>query len=339
VKLILKIAAGLVALALVAAAGLAIALVLTAARPTRGVGVEQALAPDPGHAPVAVTLYYPTDEAPRLVWMGTGFAHLRPHGALAAGAHPLVILSHGTGGGPTSHLDTALALAQAGYVVAAPMHTGDNFRDGTAVGTPGWIGDRARQLARVSDYMLAGWRGHGGIDAGRVGVFGFSAGGAAALVAIGGTPDLALAGPHCARRPEFVCRLLKPGAPGAAPSDWIATPAARAAVIVAPGLGFTFEPQGLARVTAPVQLWEGTADETVPPATNADVVRRLLPTPPEFHLVPGAAHLSFLAPCGAAALLLPPMLCADPRGFDRARFHQDFNARVVAFFDRTLARR
>ncbi|MCK7495223.1 MAG: hypothetical protein MZW92_32090 [Comamonadaceae bacterium] len=53
---------------------------------------------------------------------------------VAGGGLPLVVVSHGNGGGPQSHADLALALASAGYVVAAPMHTGDNFFDQSAAG-------------------------------------------------------------------------------------------------------------------------------------------------------------------------------------------------------------
>jgi predicted dienelactone hydrolase len=337
-KLLLKVLGGMIAVLIVVVAGLVIFLLATAVRPTRPIGVEQALAPDPGHAPVTVTIFYPTNGAPQRVWMGTRFVLLRPHAAVAPGRHPMVIISHGTGGAPTSHLDTALALAQAGYVVVAPLHNGDNYQENTRVGTSDWIVDRARHIARVADYMLTRWRDRDRIDARRVGMFGFSAGGTTALVAIGGTPDLSRVAPHCARNPEFVCQLLKPGAPLRVPaaSEWATTPAIRAAVIVAPGLGFTFAPHGLSRVTAAVQLWDGTADASVPLATNAGIVRGLLPMSPEFHLVPNAAHFSFLAPCGAMAPLLPPMLCSDPAGFDRTAFHQQFNARIVAFFDRTL---
>ena len=100
-------------------------------------------------------------------------------------------------------------------------------------------------------------------------------------------------------------------------------------MIAAPGLGFIFEPAGLANVRVPVQLWVGTEDRIVPSATNAAVVRRLLPRPPEYHSVAGAAHLSFLAPCGPES---PPLICQDPAGFDRAAFHRDFNRAVTAFF-------
>ena len=104
-------------------------------------------------------------------------------------------------------------------------------------------------------------------------------------------------------------------------------------MVAAPGLGFTFEPAGLSAVRAPVQLWSGAADQTVPYATNAGVVRRLLPTAPDFHAVAGASHYAFLAPCG---LIGPPAICRDPGGFDRAAFHKKFNTVVVAFFSAHL---
>lgn len=40
-------------------------------------------------------------------------------GALSAGLHPLIVISHGTGGTYLSHYDTATALAQAGFDRAA----------------------------------------------------------------------------------------------------------------------------------------------------------------------------------------------------------------------------
>ena len=118
------------------------------------------------------------------------------------------------------------------------------------------------------------------------------------------------------------------------PPQWTRDSRIAAAVIAAPGLGFLFEPAGLAGVRVPVQLWAGSRDETVPEATNSALVQRLLPARPEFHRVEGAAHLSFLAPCTAET---PPALCQDPEGFDRSAFHRSFNASVIAFFRRHLS--
>ena len=167
---------------------------------------------------------------------------------------------------------------------------------------------------------------------------GFSAGGTTALIAVGGTPDFGLVEPLCKSHPEFVCQLQKPGVPMRVPAatEWTHDARISAAVVVAPGYGFTFEPDGLSAVRARVQLWEGSLDASLPLATNAGAVRRLLPQPPEFHLVDNADHFSFLTPCGAAGLLLPKMLCADPDGFDRTAFHAQFNAAVVAFFNESL---
>ena len=95
-----------------------------------------------------------------------------------------------------------------------------------------------------------------------------------------------------------------------------------------------FEPTGLSRVTAAVQLWSGTLDPIVPYETGAAVVRRLLPEPPEYHAVTGAGHLTFLAPCPSLMRLLP--FCRDVGGFDRAAFHRNFNRSVIAFFQQHM---
>ena len=333
-KTVLKIAgfaAGFVLLAVLVLAGVVLA---TATTPSHPVGVRQVMVADPGHPSIPVVLFYPTSDRPRLILASTGAIRLAKGGALTGDRLPVVLMSHGTGGAPFSHMDTAVALAEAGYVVAAPQHPGDNVSDDSAVGTPRWIEDRARQVVRVNDFLLTTWDGRSHLDPARLGLFGFSAGGTTALVVLGGGPDLSSVPGHCAKTPELVCRLAKPGP---APLGWTHDSRVKAAVIAAPGYGFAFDRSGLAAVTVPVQLWAGGRDSTVPVATNAAIVRGLLPTPPEFHLVSGAGHLSFLPPCGLAKPLLPPALCADPPGFDRKAFHQTFNRDVVAFFEGHLA--
>ena len=249
---------------------------------------------------------------------------------------PLVIISHGTGAGPMAHIDTAQALAGAGFVVAAPMHRGDNFQDDSSVGRPEWMANRSRDVSSAIDFMLHEWAGRAHLDASRVGIFGMSAGATTALISAGGVPDLGRLAPHCAAQREFVCNIIPPqaDAAGAPPPRWTHDPRIAAAVIAAPGLGFLFEPAGLANVRTPVQLWVGTEDDTVPYASNAAVVRRLLPEPPDFHSVEGAVHLSFLAPCTPET---PPQLCQDRKGFDRSAFHQSFNRSVTAFFRQHLS--
>lgn len=284
---------------------LAFAMPLTAhAQP---VSVQQAQVADPGHGPITIAIWSPAGSQPA----------------------PLIVISHGTGAGPAAHIDTAQALAQAGFVVVAPMHPGDNFQDDSAVGKPNWMADRARHVSKVIDYMFANWEGHARLIPDHVGIFGFSAGATTALISIGGVPDLASVAPHCAKQPEFVCSLMAPLAPGAASPEWVHDGRIAAAVIAAPGLGFAFDPVSLRGVKVPVQLWAGSADTTVPYQTNTGPVRTALGSPVDFHSAEGATHLSFLAPCGPQT---PPMLCQDGPGFDRAAFHRQFNEALIAFF-------
>jgi predicted dienelactone hydrolase len=336
-QLILKIVVGMVAvLALVAIAAVS-SQYLNAAKPEHLVGFEELTIPDPQDKPLTVGVWYPTDSEPGLSLIGLSAELVAKNGTVAGRNLPLIIVTHGSGGLYSSHSDTALALASAGFVVAAVTHTGDNAQDDRYVGTPRWLIDRPRHIHLVLDYMLSAWTARREVDPARVGVFGFSAGGFTALVSIGGVPDLANIVAHCAAQPEFACTLLKelPSNPVPA-TTWVHDPRIRAAVIAAPGYGFAFDPNGLSQVTAPVQLWNGVEDRNVPYETNEAVVRRLLPTPPEYHAVPGAAHFSFLAPC-PSWLFLP--ICKDAPGFDRAAFHRDFNRAVIAFYRRELAPR
>jgi len=277
------------------------------------ISVQQTTVEDPGHPPIMVAIFSPASAAPAR----------------------LIVISHGTGAGAISHVDTAKALAEAGFVVAAPMHPGDNFQDDSAVGTPQWLADRSRHLGKVIDFMFTRWEGHARLIPNRVGIFGFSAGATTALVAIGGEPDLARVAPHCAKSPEFVCQIMKAqAAAGAPPPQWVHDPRIAAAVIAAPGLGFTFGPSSLAHVRVPVQLWVGSADQTVPYESNAALIKtQLAPRSVDFHRVDGAVHLSFLAPCGPES---PPAVCQDKPGFDRAAFHRSFNTSVAGFFKEHL---
>ena len=333
-KIALKILAGIAVVVATLVAALVIYTFATALRPASPVGVQQAVVADAGHSPIAVDIWYPTDSKPGFVFLPSAAQWVAARGRVAGAGLPLVILSHGTGGGAMSHVDTALALAEAGFVVVAPTHTGDNFRDDSAVGTSRWLVDRSRHISRVADFMLNTWEDRGHLDGRRVGLFGFSAGATTALISIGGVPDLDRVETRCASNPEFVCQLRRPGAPAGdpGPASWTHDARISAAVIVAPGLGFTFEPAGLENVRAPVQLWTGAEDQVVPYASNVGIVRRLLPVPPEFHSVAGAGHTAFLRPC----LLGPPKLCRDGPGFDRGAFHKTFNRSVVAFYQAQL---
>lgn len=306
-------------------------------------GFRYATVPDPDDRPIKVGIWYPSDVPPPVA-PNTPFRQALALDAPVKGERlPLVVISHGYGGWLGGHAGTALALAEAGFVVVAPTHTGNNYEDESYPGAR-WMVDRPRHVARVLDYMLGQWPDRSRLDAARIGFFGFSAGGLTGLVAIGGAPRLSLAAEHCRRNPaEVACTLgiLDGVDPATAdrPDRWVHEPRIRAAVLAAVGFGFGFDRAGLEKVSAPVQLWAATEDRQVPGPANARPILEGLPARPEFHEV-AAGHFAFLAPCNPKLEAAEPkvwaMVCVDPPGFDRAAFQRSFNAEVVRFLRETL---
>jgi len=313
--------------------------VVTAIRTERPVGFQVTQTTGPDGKPFAIAVWYPTDAR---TWPTTlalpMLLDVAKDGAMAGTGLPLVVISHGNGGGAVGHADLAMALASAGYVVAAPTHAGDNFADQSAVGTGTFFTARTGQLRATLDHMLTKWPGHERIDAARVGGFGLSMGGFTMLTAVGAQPDLRLIASHCATKSEFFCDvlrhfkspLLKAGAPTASDA-FVSDPRIKAAVLAAPGIGFAMGPAALDNMRVPIQLWSAEKDDKV---GSAAPLRDALGNRAEFHQVAGAGHLSFLQPC--AGVLRPPAICSDPDGFDRKAFHVAMNAGVVAFFDKNL---
>lgn len=296
------------------------------------VGFETATAPVPGDKALAVTIWYPTDAPERPTPLALYSQSVAPGGAPAGRGHPLVVISHGTGGSNTDHYDTARALAAAGFVVAAPTHTGDTRGDRSRSTR---ITERPAELSRVIDYMTHDWRGHDIVDAAKVGAFGFSSGGFTVLGAIGGEPDMATTTQHCAEHPHFFdCATMRSLAgPPPKPAPVAHDARIRAAVVAAPALGFTFAPSGLTAVNIPVQLWRAEWDTVLPQPYYAEVVHRLLPKA-EYHVVPRAEHFDFMAPCTETLAKAAPSICVPT--IDRTAFHAGFNADVVRFFKKTL---
>jgi len=282
------------------------------------VGFETFMIPDGAGIPIEVGVWYPAESS------------------LGGVPLPLVVMSHGNGGVYNGHSDTAIALARAGFVAAALTHTGDNYRDMSRATD---VAERPRQLRLLIDYMVAEWRSHGRIDAGRIGAFGFSSGGFTVLVAAGGEPQLARVGPHCAAHPEFFdCRLVasQPPRADAGMGHWTHDRRIRAVVAAAPALGYAFGRDGLANVNQPIQLWRAENDHVLPHPFYAQAVNDALPTPPDYHVVAHADHFDFMPPCSAALAANAPMICQPTPGLDRAAFHEEFNRDVVSFFEQSL---
>jgi predicted dienelactone hydrolase len=265
--------------------------------------------------------------------------------AVPPGKRPLIVISHGRTGWSGGHHDTAAALADAGFIVAAVDHPIDSGASKTSrIEDIAYLAERPADIKHLIDYMLDGSPFAADIDRTRVGLFGFSRGGYTGLALVGGKPNDELAQAACAG-PSTSAPSSGASTPGALceqirtrglPQDYVRDPRIKAAVLADPAPAFFFGQEDLKSVSVPLQLW---ASEKGGRGASADATQKIgnaLPTKTNVNIVRDAAHFVFLAPCTTEAVKSEPELCADGAGFDRVAFHQKFNADLVAFFRQHL---
>lgn len=289
-------------------------------------------------ADILVAIWYPTAAAEGEVGRGPFLMRAAENAAPAPGKHPLVVVSHGSGGSHLGHRDTALHLARTGNVVAAPLHAHNNFRDDGGAGSWAvWTG-RPKTVSAVIDRVLSDATLGPVVDGRRVGVVGFSAGGYTALALIGARPAMANFAKHCQAHPEdaVFCSFQPPADPDIGrPMNDLADPRIGAAVVMAP-VATPFDDGAFREVTVPVRLYRAEKDQILAHPWHAERVRKLLPRPPEYVVVEGAGHYAFLAPVPEALREELAELAIDAPGFDREAMHARMNAQIADFFGRTL---
>jgi len=101
---------------------------------------------------------------------------------------PLIVVSHGRAGWFGGHHSTAAAIADAGFVVAAISHPGDNMVDRSRVDDVSVLAERPVDVRRLVDFMPAAYVDAPKLDKERIGFFGFSMGGYTGLVVLGAVP-------------------------------------------------------------------------------------------------------------------------------------------------------
>lgn len=316
----------------------ALALGLSAAAPAfASVGFRRLAVPDGNGGTIEAAVWYPADAPAQPVAVGLIRQTVAVDAPMTGEALPVIVLSHGNGGFWGGHSDTAVALAEAGFVAVALTHPGDNFLDQSrSTDLPA----RPRQLRAVLDYVLGQWSERGRMDPARIGAFGFSAGGFTVMAAAGAAASPEAVQAHCHSLPEaFDCQLLA-RSPITADDwrDWRRDERIRAVVAAAPGLGYAFTDASLASIRIPVQLWQAGDDRILAAPHHVEPVRDRV-SGAEFHKVDGAGHFDFLAPCAPEAIAAEPAICGSGPGFDRVAFHARFNAEVVRFFKEALPAR
>jgi predicted dienelactone hydrolase len=333
------------------------------------VGFAQVLADD-----LPVTLVYPTAQPAVAHAQGPFVLHVAPSAPLQpppAGQtrRRVVVLSHGTGGSPLADHELAATLARAGFVVAQPLHRGDNHLDTSLAGPESWK-LRPGEITRALDALAAhpAWGPQLALE--RVGVHGMSAGGATALVMAGASWRLLDLVRHCQAHMEEDPGFCFTGVPDAAqqrarresyerargvpetflPASLTAVHGARegstdlpdprvAAVTVAVPVATLFPEAQLRRVRLPVGVVSAGRDTWLLPRFHSERLLLHCARCETLAHLAGAGHMDLLGPWPAdlaAAVAAKQTRGGWPEaGFDPAQRRAAFDA-MAAFFQREL---
>lgn len=319
-----------------AAAGLALLLSTLAAPPFANAAGFSPILVDWNGTSLEGGVWYPSDATGGAVAFGPYLAEHVPEAPPKQGTrYPLVVLSHGNGGWFGGHHSTAVALADAGFVVAAVNHAGDSVMDEDGRGINPLVA-RPAQLIALIDHMTSMSSISAIIDPERIGAFGFSAGTYTVLAAATGTPDIGDLHKRCATGsvdPE--CEVFQVYPSGTLEPLPSADERLRSVFLAAPALGKIFAASELGSTGLSAAIWAGGSDELLDPEIHAMPLVEAL-APRNVVIVDKAGHSSFMPPCTEALREAAPGICADPPGFDRPGFHEEFNRNVISFFEETL---
>ena len=315
-----------------------------------GVGFSRSSTADPMGGQMLYALWYPTNVPNGTVKLGPDEFPGTEDAEPAAGQFGLVILSHGSGGSPIGHRDTAIALVEAGFIVAGPLHPRNNFRDDIGSHQRIVLDGRPLQLSAVIDALLRLQAWSSRIDTSKIAAFGFSAGGYTVLAALGAEREYSRIIDHCERHAERdpYCDVINWRGRAA----WVrkyAGPSQRThddrlcAAVIADPFATPFSDAALkALPPAKLLFFRPEVEDVLKAEFHVSRVVRLLkqrddfPDPQEI-VVPRAIHFSFIAPVAEVVAQRIPKIASDPPGFDRAAFHEEMNRTIVAFFKQALS--
>ncbi|MDR3212108.1 MAG: hypothetical protein LBU79_09360 [Planctomycetota bacterium] len=254
-----------------------------------------------------MSVWYPTASPEKDLVLGLHQLHIARDQPPVAGTFPLVLFSHGSRGSDLDHHNWGENLARQGYLVAAPRHMADSVL----------ASDGEKLLSRLQDleFTLETLGKHPilapHLAPGPVAALGFSYGATTLLTLLGAelSPPL----PSC-------------------PTGELARRGLAAAVLLAPYAAL-FDPKSLAKVKAPLLVFQAASDSQTPNPTNSRVVLDLVSSPHQEMEVPGS-HFVFMAPAVPAARGKYPRYYQDAPGLDREEIHARLAREISAFFGR-----
>lgn len=314
-------------------------LLLAAASAQAGMGFTE-LPGLQGDGPVSV--FYPSAGEDHAVQVGSYSPKLDKDGQPVRGNTRLVVISHGSGGSPWTYTDLARRLVEDGFVVAFPLHRGDNARDPSSPGPDSWK-QRPAEVSRAIDAVAREPRFASLLSLDKVGLYGMSAGGHTALTLAGGRWSQVQLARHCEAHiaEDFqACAGLSTRLTGGmldglkktvvlavirqrfSDASWQSHSDARIrAVVAGVPLAADFDMASLASPPVPLGLVTARQDRWLAPRFHSDAVLAACKRCEHVADLPDGGHGALLSPLPPAEAMsgLAQDLLLDPPGFDRGQ--------------------
>jgi predicted dienelactone hydrolase len=297
-------------------------------------------------------IFYPTEKGGMPEWTGDNAVfkgvRLQRDAKPERAAHPLLVISHGSGGNAAGMAWLAEKLASQGYVVAIPNHQGSTSADSTPETTIPAVWERPADLSRLVDAMIASPSVSVLFDQNNITAIGFSLGGVAALKLAGVTFDAEKLAEFCDAQPDAIgCPWLAKGnalIPGHVDLHKVDAGKFNASspdkrfkriVVIDPGFAPAVGTESLTRVSTPVQVINLGDADAMPEGVDARHIASAIPNGGH-ELVAGASHFDFLPECKAFGWFLiwlegDDPVCSQTGSRARSEIHEEAARRILLF--------
>lgn len=264
-----------------------------------------------------MSVMYPTDEEGKIEELGPFSLNLSINAKPKYGQFPLIVISHGSGGGNLLYRTLAHHLASNGFIVGMPEHPFNNFNNNTLEGTVENLENRPRHIHTAIDWFLENEKFAVVLKANSISIIGHSTGGVTALSVAGGIPtSLPNESLDGQLKQINVAHYRK----------------IKSLVLLAPGTVWFREKGALSGVDIPILMITAEKDQFIQPFHAQIVLDGVADSRKvEHRIVENAGHFSFLSPFPEFMVTSEFFPAQDPAGFDREQFHNKLNIEVLDF--------
>ena len=269
--------------------------------------------------------------------------------------HPLIILSHGSGGNAAGLGWISERLAAEGYVVIGVNHQGATSGDSTPE-TNVKIWEPPQDMSAMLDAIAASPALQRIVDGNNITAMGFSIGGHTALALAGVIAKVDKFAQFCDEHKDSSnCIWFDRG------NDLIKGHVdlhkldpiqfeknrtdlrIRRVIAIDPGVAQALEMKSLGSVTVPTLLVNLGAGDAIPLGVKADEIAKAIPHA-RYETIGGANHFSFLAECKALGWIYVYMegddpVCTETGTQSRAELHDEIAGKILGFLGGKIALR